>query len=129
MAQEFLGLRMQNLQGTISIWTRTYREIFKSPLVYLYIHLRLLIENFYKSNELRAGWLQESFHIQHKVLETPLTIFIQSYILGSWIWWYRYKSLEHQNKLTAHLLIFSQITSLLNNKYKYICKACESFHF
>ena len=30
------------------------------------------------------------------------------------MWWYRYKLLEHQNKLTAHLLIFNQVTSLLN---------------
>ena len=30
------------------------------------------------------------------------------------MWWYRYKSLEHQNKLMAHLLIFSQVTFLLN---------------
>ena len=30
------------------------------------------------------------------------------------IWWYRYKSLEHQIKLTAYLLIFNQVHSLLN---------------
>ena len=28
--------------------------------------------------------------------------------------WYRYKLLERQNKLTADLLISSQVTSLLN---------------
>ena len=32
---EFLGLRTQNLQGIAFIWTQTYREIFKSTLVYL----------------------------------------------------------------------------------------------
>ena len=30
------------------------------------------------------------------------------------MYYYRYKSLEHQNKLTAHLLTFNQVTSLLN---------------
>ena len=39
---------------------------------------------------------------------------MQSYILGSRIWWYGYKSLELQNKLTAHLLIFNKVTSVLN---------------
>ena len=39
------------------------------------------------------------------------TIFILSYILGFWIWWYRYQSLQHENKLTTHLLIFNQVTS------------------
>ena len=32
---EFIGLRMQNFQGIAFIWTQTYREIFKSALVYL----------------------------------------------------------------------------------------------
>ena len=32
---EFLGLRMQNFQGIVFIWTQTYRETFKSALVYL----------------------------------------------------------------------------------------------
>ena len=35
------------------------------------------------------------------------------YILSSWIWCYRYKSLEHQNKLTALLLMSNQVTSIL----------------
>ena len=46
-------------------------------------------------------------------LETLLPIFVQRYILGSCIWWYRYKSLEHQNKLTAYFLTFDQVASLL----------------
>ena len=32
-----LGLRMQKFQGMILKWIRTYREIFKSALVYLYV--------------------------------------------------------------------------------------------
>ena len=35
ITQEFLGFRMQNFQGFIFIWTQTYKEIFKSALVYL----------------------------------------------------------------------------------------------
>ena len=31
----FLGPRMANFQGIASIWTQTYREIFKPALVYL----------------------------------------------------------------------------------------------
>ena len=31
----FLGLRVQNFQGIVFIGTQTYREIFKSGLVYL----------------------------------------------------------------------------------------------
>ena len=31
---EFLGFRIRNFQGIIFIWTQTYREIFKSELVY-----------------------------------------------------------------------------------------------
>ena len=30
------------------------------------------------------------------------------------MWWYRHKLLKHQNKLMARLLIFNQVTSLLN---------------
>ena len=37
MTREFLGLRMWNFQGIVFIWTQTYREIFKSALVYLYV--------------------------------------------------------------------------------------------
>ena len=33
--REFLGSRMRNFQGIDFIWTQTYREIFKSALVYL----------------------------------------------------------------------------------------------
>ena len=36
ITREFLGLQMQNFQGIMFIWIRTYREIFKSALVYLY---------------------------------------------------------------------------------------------
>ena len=32
---EFLGLRMRNFPGIVFIRTQTYREIFKSALVYL----------------------------------------------------------------------------------------------
>ena len=35
IVREFLGLRMWNFQGIVFIWTQTYREIFKSALVYL----------------------------------------------------------------------------------------------
>ena len=35
ITREFLGLRMQNFQGIVFIRTLTYREIFKSALVYL----------------------------------------------------------------------------------------------
>ena len=35
ITREFLGLRIRNFQGIIFLWTRTYREIFKSALVYL----------------------------------------------------------------------------------------------
>ena len=35
LTRELLGLRMRNFQGGIFIWTRTYREIFKSASVYL----------------------------------------------------------------------------------------------
>ena len=35
ITQEFLGLRMQNFQGIVSIRRQTYREVFKSALVYL----------------------------------------------------------------------------------------------
>ena len=35
ITQKFLGLRMGNFQGIVFIWTQTYREIFKSALVYL----------------------------------------------------------------------------------------------
>ena len=35
ITREFLGLRMQNFQGIIFIWIRTYMEILKSALVYL----------------------------------------------------------------------------------------------
>ena len=31
----FLELRMQNFQGIVFTWTQTYKEIFKSALVYL----------------------------------------------------------------------------------------------
>ena len=34
--REFLGLRSRNFQGVIFLWTQTYREIFKSALLYLY---------------------------------------------------------------------------------------------
>ena len=34
---EFLELRMRNFPGIIFIWKQTYREIFKSALVYLYV--------------------------------------------------------------------------------------------
>ena len=34
--REFLGLGMLNFQGIVFIWTQTYREIFKSALVYLW---------------------------------------------------------------------------------------------
>ena len=37
ITQEFLGLRIGNFQSIIVIWIRTYREIFKSTLVYLWI--------------------------------------------------------------------------------------------
>ena len=37
ITREFLGLRILIFQGIIFIWTRTYREIFKSALVYLKI--------------------------------------------------------------------------------------------
>ena len=33
--QEFLGLKMPNLQGIRFIWTRTYSKIFKYALMYL----------------------------------------------------------------------------------------------
>ena len=32
VTREFLGLRKRNFQGSIFIWTRTYREIFKFAL-------------------------------------------------------------------------------------------------
>ena len=35
MTRDLLGLRMRNFQGMIFKWIRTYREIFKSALVYL----------------------------------------------------------------------------------------------
>ena len=35
ITREFLGLRMRNFQGSVFIWIQTYREIFKSALVYL----------------------------------------------------------------------------------------------
>ena len=35
ITREFIGLRMPNFQDSIFIWTRTYRQIFKSALVYL----------------------------------------------------------------------------------------------
>ena len=36
MTREFLGLRMRNVQGIVLIYTQTYRQIFKSALVYLF---------------------------------------------------------------------------------------------
>ena len=33
--QKLLGLGMRNFQGIDFVWTQTYREIFKSALVYL----------------------------------------------------------------------------------------------
>ena len=35
ITREFIGLRMQNFQGIVLVWTRTYGEILKSVLVYL----------------------------------------------------------------------------------------------
>ena len=35
ITREFLGLRKQNFQGIVLVWTQTYRQIFKSTLVYL----------------------------------------------------------------------------------------------
>ena len=32
ITREFLGLRVQNFQGIIFIWTRAYKEIFKSAI-------------------------------------------------------------------------------------------------
>ena len=66
--------------------------------------------------------IQESFHIQHKTLcikktwkslnGNTVNNFPTDFILGSWIWWCRYKSFKHRNKLTDHLLVFNQVTSL-----------------
>ena len=35
MTYEVLGLRMQNFQDIVVIWTQAYRDIFKSALVYM----------------------------------------------------------------------------------------------
>ena len=35
ITREFFGLRMRNFQGIAFLRTQTYREIFKSALVYL----------------------------------------------------------------------------------------------
>ena len=35
ITQEFLGVRMGNFQGIVFIWTRTYKKISNSALVYL----------------------------------------------------------------------------------------------
>ena len=48
MTREFLGFRMQNFQSTIFIWIRTYREIFKSALVYLWTSAKPLRIRFDK---------------------------------------------------------------------------------
>ena len=48
ITREFFGLRILNFQGVIFILTQTYKEIFKSALVYLYAHFIIkifLIEN------------------------------------------------------------------------------------
>ena len=35
MTREFLGLRARDFQDIVFVWAKTYREIFKSVLVYL----------------------------------------------------------------------------------------------
>ena len=35
VTREFLGLRIRNFPGIVSVWTQPYRDIFKSALVYL----------------------------------------------------------------------------------------------
>ena len=35
ITREFLGLRKQNVQVIVFVWTQINREIFKSALVYL----------------------------------------------------------------------------------------------
>ena len=82
---------------------------------------RLLNEN--KSSEFCRSECRNSFtsYIKHffikqtgKSLTGKTVNSFHTVILGSWTWWYRYKSLKHQHKLTAHLLIFNQVTSSSN---------------
>ena len=42
ITREFLGLRIRNFRGNAFILTQTYREVFKSTLVYLQEMTRLL---------------------------------------------------------------------------------------
>ena len=41
ITREFLEIRMRNFQGIIFVWTRAYKEIFKSALLYLQIYFLL----------------------------------------------------------------------------------------
>ena len=75
-----------------------------------------MIENFYKSYwiayryESRNLFTCNMKHIVIKKAGKSLTLLYPRFLN----WWYRYKSLKHQKKLKAHVLISSQVTSSLN---------------
>ena len=79
-----------------------------------------LIKKYYKyiecRDESRNPFISNIKHFVIKQTGKSLTVntIKNFHILDSWIWWYIYKSLKHQNKLTAHFLIFNQVTSFLN---------------
>ena len=49
ITQESLGLKIRNFQGIVFVWTQTYRQIFKSVLVYLYVNALYEMSNIQKT--------------------------------------------------------------------------------
>ena len=68
---EFFRFRVGNFQGIIFLWKRTYREIFKSALVYLQTGKELLFkyEHFFfsKNGNLIINWVLSLFY-KHSLL-------------------------------------------------------------
>ena len=44
---------MRNFQGIVSLWTQTYKKVFKSALVYLYT--LFYKQHFYKQRQAEIG--------------------------------------------------------------------------
>ena len=72
ITREFLGLRRQIFQGIIFIWTRTYREIFKSALVYLWFNIFakwhfLSIKDFFSRDVWETSYYAQKLQIVKNV--------------------------------------------------------------
>ena len=72
ITRESLELRMRIFQGIIFIWTRTYKEIFKSALVYFKVTKTELFKSSHRSCSIKKGVLKNFAKFTGKHLRQSL---------------------------------------------------------